>query len=48
MEDTDIEEEVFDATVCPECTKMTEHEILKRNNPVTQPYKSFMKVFCNR
>ena len=31
MEDTDIEEEVFDATVCPECTKMTEHEILKRN-----------------
>ena len=31
MEDTDIEEEVFDATVCPDCTKMTEHEILKRN-----------------
>ena len=31
MEDTDIEEEVFDAAVCPECTKMTEHEILKRN-----------------
>ena len=31
MEDTDIDEEVFDATVCPECAKMTEHEILKRN-----------------
>jgi len=31
MEDTDIDEEVFDAAVCPECTKMTEHEILKRN-----------------
>jgi len=31
MEDTDIDEEVFDAAVCPECAKMTEHEILKRN-----------------
>ena len=31
MEDTDIDEEVFDAAVCPECTKMTEHEILRRN-----------------
>ena len=31
MDDTDIEEEIFDATVCPECTKMTEHEILRRN-----------------
>ena len=31
MEDTGIDEEVFDAAVCPECTKMTEHEILKRN-----------------
>ena len=31
MEDTDIEEEIFDAAVCPECTKMTEHEILRRN-----------------
>ena len=31
MEDTDIDEEVFDAAVCPECTKMTEHEVLRRN-----------------
>ncbi len=30
MEDTDVEEEVIDVTVCPKCSKMTEHKILRR------------------
>ncbi|MDB3871474.1 HVO_0476 family zinc finger protein [Euryarchaeota archaeon] len=30
MDDTDVEEEVVDVTVCPKCSKMTEHEILRR------------------
>jgi len=32
MEDTENDEEIFDAAVCPECTKLTEHEILRRNH----------------
>ena len=30
MEDTDVDEEVVDVAVCPKCSKMTEHEILRR------------------
>ena len=30
MEDTDVEEEVVDVAVCPKCSKMVEHEILRR------------------
>lgn len=30
MEDTDVDEEVVDVAVCPKCSKMTEHDILRR------------------
>ena len=30
VEDTDIDEEVVDVAVCPNCSKMREHEILRR------------------
>ena len=28
--DTDVDEEVVDVAVCPKCSKMTEHEVLRR------------------
>ena len=34
MEDTDVDEEVVDVAVCPKCSKMTEHEILRRTMKV--------------